>query len=231
MLGSLLPRIALLPARNTVHSLVHRADVSLVLGLQQQRWRRVKLRKPRWMSIAPSKLFNIIQHPEHDQEEYKQLSLMYNRHHTEMKSLRRYFIEENKKAVEEADKYSAVSLEEVREHERLLEENEKENQRVAKLREERNKQEAEKRVEALLQREAEAKVKLEELKHQVEEIVRREKAISDTYITMDKLDEAIAFAIDNPVSYSYAIDARGNQLWEGTPYHEVSRVQVVKQNS
>ncbi|EEC11872.1 hypothetical protein IscW_ISCW008816 [Ixodes scapularis] len=77
-------------------------------------------------------------------------------------------------------------------------------------------------VEDLLQREVEAKAKLVELKEHIEQIVREEKAKSDTYITMEKLDAAIEFAIEHPVSYSYAIDPKGNQLWEGTPHYEVS---------
>uniref|UniRef100_V5HJJ4 Uncharacterized protein n=1 Tax=Ixodes ricinus TaxID=34613 RepID=V5HJJ4_IXORI len=59
-------------------------------------------------------------------------------------------------------------------------------------------------VEDLLQREVEAKAKLVELKEHIEQIVREEKAKSDTYITMEKLDAAIEFAIEHPVSYSYA---------------------------
>ncbi|CAN7996870.1 unnamed protein product [Ixodes hexagonus] len=230
MLTAILGRLLLLPTKKMACSIVQRPDVSVVLGLQQQRWKRIRLRKPRWMPIAPTKLFNIIEHKPADPDETKQLKHLHDLYYTEMKSLRHYFMREHRLALEEADKYSAVSLEETREHERLLEENEKENQRVAQLREERNKLEAEKKVEDLLQREVEAKAKLVELKEHIEQIVREEKAKSDTYITMEKLDAAIEFAIENPVSYSYAIDPKGNQLWEGTPHYEVS-LQRLSQNS
>ncbi|XP_002404746.3 probable 28S ribosomal protein S26, mitochondrial isoform X2 [Ixodes scapularis] len=222
MLTTVLGRLPLLPAGKTTCCSIQCLDASIVLGVQQQRWKRIRQRKPRWMPIAPSKLFNIIEHKPADPDETKQLKRLYDLYRTEIKSLRHYFIKEHQLALEEADKFSAVSLEEAREHERLLEENEKENQRVAQMREERNKQEAEKMVEDLLQREVEAKAKLVELKEHIEQIVREEKAKSDTYITMEKLDAAIEFAIEHPVSYSYAIDPKGNQLWEGTPHYEVS---------
>lgn len=221
MLASLATKVSLLSVSDAAYGVVLRPTCPLTLGLHQKRWKSLRLRKPRWMPIAPSKLYNIIEHPAHDPEEKMQIIHLYNIYHTEIKSLSKYFMDEHKRALEEADKNSAISQEEVREQERLLEENERENQRVAKLREERRKQLMEQRVEELLRKEADAQRELEERKKLIEEIVRNEKAQSDSYITLEKLDDAINFALENPVSYNYAIDLDGNQVWEGTPHFEV----------
>lgn len=213
--------MTLMRIKNVTQDSVHqRPDVTLLLGLHQVRWRRNGM-KPRWMPMAPTKLFKINLGPPKDPEEIKLLKQMHDVYNTEMKAIRNFWKEQNQRDLELADKHSLVSQEEEREHERLLEENEKENQRVAQLRMERNKEEEERRVQELLQREADAKAKLEALKEQVEEIVRVEKERSSTYVTLEKLDEAIEFAIENPVSYSYAIDAQGKEIWEGTPHFEV----------
>uniref|UniRef100_L7M4U0 Small ribosomal subunit protein mS26 n=1 Tax=Rhipicephalus pulchellus TaxID=72859 RepID=L7M4U0_RHIPC len=264
MLSSVLPKAVMSPLRSAAcDAAFHRSDVSLVLGLQQVRWKKTKGMKPRWMPIAPSKLFKINLGPPKDPEELAVLQRLTSAYRTEMKAIRNFWMEEHQKDLELVDKHSALSQEEEREHERLLEENEKENQRVAVLRMERNKleearrveellkREAEakvklaqlkeqveeqrvavlrmernkleeaRRVEELLKREAEAKVKLAQLKEQVEEIVKLEKKRSSTYVTLENLDEAIEFAIENPISYSFAIDQQGKEIWEGTPHYEL----------
>ncbi|XP_037562445.1 probable 28S ribosomal protein S26, mitochondrial [Dermacentor silvarum] len=223
MLASVLARAALSPLRSAAYDpALHRPDVSLLLGLQQVRWKKKpKGSKPRWMPIAPSKLFRINLGPPKDPEELAVLRRMHAAYKTEMKAIRNFWGEQHLKDLEQADKHSAISQEEEREHERLLEENEKENQRVALLRMERNKLEEAKRVEELMQREADAKAKLAQLKEQVDEIVRLEKERSSTYVTLENLDEVIEFAIENPISYSYAIDPQGKEIWEGTPHYEL----------
>uniref|UniRef100_L7M4Z7 Small ribosomal subunit protein mS26 n=1 Tax=Rhipicephalus pulchellus TaxID=72859 RepID=L7M4Z7_RHIPC len=222
MLSSVLPKAVMSPLRSAAcDAAFHRSDVSLVLGLQQVRWKKTKGMKPRWMPIAPSKLFKINLGPPKDPEELAVLQRLTSAYRTEMKAIRNFWMEEHQKDLELVDKHSALSQEEEREHERLLEENEKENQRVAVLRMERNKLEEARRVEELLQREAEAKVKLALLKEQVEEIVKLEKKRSSTYVTLENLDEAIEFAIENPISYSFAIDQQGKEIWEGTPHYEL----------
>lgn len=222
MLASVLPKAVLSPLRTAAYdAALHRSDVSLLLGLQQVRWKKAKGMKPRWMPIAPSKLFKINLGPPKDPEELAVLRRLDSVYKTEMKAIRNFWREEHLKDLELADKHSALSQEEEREHEHLLEENEKENQRVAILRMERNKLEEARRVEELLKREADAKAKLAQLKEQVEEIVRLEKKRSSTYVTLENLDEAIEFAIENPISYSFAIDQQGKEIWEGTPHYEL----------
>ncbi|XP_075538100.1 small ribosomal subunit protein mS26-like [Dermacentor variabilis] len=223
MLASVLPKAALLPLRSTAYdAALHRPDVSRLLGLQQVRWNnKPKGSKPRWMPMAPTKLFKINMGPPKDSEELAVLRRLHAAYKTEMKAIRNFWREQHLKDLELADEHSAVSQEEEREHERLLEENEKENQRVALLRMERNKLEEAKRVEELIQREADAKAKLMQLKEQVDEIVRQEKERSSTYVTLENLDEVIEFAIENPISYSYAIDPQGKEIWDGTPHYEL----------
>lgn len=222
MLRSSFSKVTLMRIKNATQDAMHqRADAALLLGLHQVRWKQPRGMKPRWMPMAPTKLFKINLGPPKDLEEIKLLQQMHAAYRTEMKAIRNFWKEQNQRDLELADKDSLVSQEEEREHERLLEENEKENQRVAQLRMQRNKEEEEKRVQELLQREADAKAKIAALKEQVEEIVRAEKERSSTYVTLENLDEAIEFAIENPVSYSYAIDAQGKEIWEGTPHYQV----------
>lgn len=47
---------------------------------------------------------------------------------------------------------------------------------------------------------------------EAEEIVRREKVLSRTYIMKENLDQAIEHALANPVDYNFAIDLQGNLL-------------------
>lgn len=47
---------------------------------------------------------------------------------------------------------------------------------------------------------------------EAEEIVRREKQLSATYILKHNLDAAIEHALANPVDYNFAIDLQGNVL-------------------
>ncbi|XP_064456568.1 small ribosomal subunit protein mS26-like [Ornithodoros turicata] len=231
MLGSLVMKLSRLSVADATYGYVLRPVPQIAGGLQQQRWKVSRRRKPRWMPIAPSKLFNIIERKPRDPEETQQLDHLYRMYKTEIKSIINYFVGEHKKSIEAADKYSAISIEEVKEQERLLEENEKENQRVAKLRAEWRKKLMEERVEELLKIEADAKREMEERKKQIEEIVRREKEQSATYVTLEKLQDAIEFAVENPVSYNFAIDLEGNVLWEGTPHMQVQFLKPKQESS
>ncbi|KAH6939747.1 hypothetical protein HPB50_021376 [Hyalomma asiaticum] len=126
MLASVLPKAVLSPVKIAA---LHRPDAALFLGLQQVRWKKVKGMKPRWMPMAPSKLFKINLGPPADPEEITVLRRLHAAYKTEMKAIRM----------------------------------------------ERDKLEEARRVEELLQREANAKAKVAQLKAEVEEIVRLEK--------------------------------------------------------
>lgn len=93
---------------------------------------------------------------------------------------------------------------------KLLEENEKENQKVAELRalrleDEFNQKKTEFIIESIKRAELE-KQAAEDIEANVRKEIEREK----TYITKEKLEDAIEEALSNPVSYDFSVDLNGN---------------------
>uniref|UniRef100_A0A1A9X0Z4 Small ribosomal subunit protein mS26 n=1 Tax=Glossina brevipalpis TaxID=37001 RepID=A0A1A9X0Z4_9MUSC len=176
--------------------------------LEFVRWRR----KPRWLPVAKSKMFRIPQHKPQSLEEKTELLRLHNNYRTQMRSLRRYLIEENQRIAETTttDHFVLTAEQEEEEFHRCLQENEKWNKEINTIRELRLAKEREERkiyVEEKLQLAEERK---EEHMQRIESLVRKEKELSKTFITREKLDEAIEYALANPVDYNFALDIQGN---------------------
>ncbi|KAH9382871.1 hypothetical protein HPB48_023489 [Haemaphysalis longicornis] len=229
MLRSSFSKVTLMRINNATQDAIHqRADVALLPGLHQVRWKQPRGMKPRWMPMAPTKLFKINLGPPKDFEEIKLLQQMHAAYRTEMKAIRangvrcfgvceffrftpqNFWKEQNQRDLELADKDSLCRRRRSGNTNACLKKNEKENQRVAKLSGTKRKRRRWCR--------SSSRGKLTPRPDRgtqgtVEEIVRAEKERSSTYVTLENLDEAIEFAIENPVSYSYAIDAQGKEIW------------------
>ncbi|RVE52583.1 hypothetical protein evm_002702 [Chilo suppressalis] len=168
-------------------------------------------RKPRWLPVAKSKLYRIPKRPEVSEEERLELMRVNNNYKTQMRAIRRFYHEEMIKEKSTRDSASSeMSLRlEADEWERCVIINDKWNAQVAAEREERRKiQLAEMEELALAKMEAKDKELKERLEKAAEE-VRRQKALCETFITPDKLEEAIDYALANPIDYNYAIDLHG----------------------
>ena len=58
------------------------------VSINQTRGKKLRLRKPRWMPKAPSKLFKIYEQKPVDEEEQKQIKFIEDRYYNEIKSIR-----------------------------------------------------------------------------------------------------------------------------------------------
>ncbi|XP_023209717.1 probable 28S ribosomal protein S26, mitochondrial [Centruroides sculpturatus] len=180
-----------------------------------QRWRRKSpARKPRWLPMAPSKLFRINNPPDIPKEEFEQIFTLYHVYKCNMRSIQNFLHEEHKKATQVGEEVVERAKQEELEHQRLMEENRLENERMLKLRNERLEKNLQKEIDDLLQIELDVEQQKLEEKEEAEKLVLREMELSKSFIREDTLDEAIAQALDNPVNYNFAIDLKGNIYWE-----------------
>lgn len=133
---------------------------------------------------------------------------------TQVRAVRAYLFEECrvKNLTSSADHLIVTPEEEQAEFELSHRINDEWNGRIAAEREQRLAQKLADRKEYILTR-LELKEERERVaRENAEEIVRREKALSKTYILKENLDEAIEHALANPVDYNFAIDLQGNVL-------------------
>ncbi|XP_037934439.1 probable 28S ribosomal protein S26, mitochondrial [Teleopsis dalmanni] len=178
------------------------------LSLEFVRWRR----KPRWLPVAKSKMFKVPERPFEPPEEKAELKRLHNIYKTQLRSVRLYLREEVKRIQETstADHYVLTPEEEEAEFQRCFEENEIWNKKIAEERNERLEKERAERVNLIKERIELAKIRHEERLERAEEIVRKEKENAKTFITLEKLDEAIEHALANPVDYNFSIDLNSN---------------------
>ncbi|XP_014290738.1 small ribosomal subunit protein mS26 [Halyomorpha halys] len=180
------------------------------LNLQSIRWRR----KPRWLPVAPSKLYRIPVKKKLPPEEILEIRTLHNHYNTEMKSLRSYFTQRTQELLTGDDVIAEQKKEQEEELLECLRLNEEWNKRVALLREERLAKEKEAEIERVSRIIEEHKLKAQERKEQLEALVRREKELSKTYITADNIDEAIEKALSTEKNYDFSIDLDGN-IYQG----------------
>ncbi|CAG9793213.1 unnamed protein product [Diatraea saccharalis] len=170
-------------------------------------------RKPRWLPVAKSKIYRIPKRPVVSEEERLELLRINNNYKTQMRAIRRFYYEEmikEKSTKESASSEMSIRLE-AEDWARCVELNEKWNAEVAAEREERRKIQLAEMEEYAL---AHMEVKDRELKERIEKAtkeIKRQKELSETFITPENLDEAIEYAIANPTDYNYAIDLRGKK--------------------
>ncbi|XP_077992523.1 small ribosomal subunit protein mS26-like [Glandiceps talaboti] len=137
----------------------------------------------------------------------------YKHYRTMMKSLSAMFKEELE------GKTGGINLEDAEkqaqeEHRIAMEWNKQENERVRLIREARQAMEA---AEDLVKRTTMRLTKEEnrlQLMAEREEIVRKEKDVSKTFITLETLDEAIERALADPVDFNFAINKDGQKMYK-----------------
>lgn len=178
-------------------------------NFQVLRWRR----KPRWLPVAKSKMFRVPARPETPPEEKAELMRLYNNYRTYMKAIRSYLHSQYNVA-------SVVIDTEVHEKE-FLEEfnacckiNDEWNKKIKIVRDERHVKDMDAAKDEAFRRIDERNEIKRKMLENVEEIVRKEKEASKTFITPDNIDAAIEHALANPVDYNYSIDLEGN-LYHG----------------
>ncbi|KAB0804853.1 hypothetical protein PPYR_01823 [Photinus pyralis] len=175
-------------------------------NLQVYRWGK----KPRWLPTAKTKMFRVAPRPQIPTEDYEELKRLHNNYRTQIKSLTGYFTE----------KYSTENIQQfdIEQHEKSIKDdflkctaiNDEWNRQIKIQREERVAKELEESVNLAKQR-LEERQQRQLLKLQAADVeVRRVIEDSKDFITPDKLDAAIEYALNNPVDYNFALDLDGN---------------------
>lgn len=176
------------------------------------------MRKPIWFPTAPSKLYNIREPTYYAPDEFEQLEVLERKYRDGVRSLQKYLEKEVYLASMASGGYSPEQVKaEEDEQARLLEENNKENERIRLIREE---------MTIKFQQEIEEQAFEKEFNRLKEEMYAKELAKIDieneierskTYITRDRFEEAIEYALSNPVSYEFAIDLNGKIIGASHP--------------
>uniref|UniRef100_A0A1B6DPR9 Small ribosomal subunit protein mS26 n=1 Tax=Clastoptera arizonana TaxID=38151 RepID=A0A1B6DPR9_9HEMI len=171
-------------------------------------------RKPRWVPVAPSKMFRVPERKRYPAEETVEVIRLNNIYRTTMKSLRLYF-KTKTQSMTTAPEVIQEQTRKLEEHHKIcVEENDRWNKEVAELRKARLlKSENEKRIE-IANRLKEHETEQLEIKEKFEELVRKEKENSKYFITEKNIDEAIEKALNSTVDFNSVIDTNGN-LFEG----------------
>ncbi|KAJ8920616.1 hypothetical protein NQ315_004755 [Exocentrus adspersus] len=178
-----------------------------LLNSQSVRWR-----KPRWVPKAKSKIFRVpprLVLPEDERIELMRLNANYK---TQMKSIRKYLFDKysNLNATEADPETQRKEFEE--DFARCMEINNKWNDEQRVLREKRVAEELEAELDfARKAVELKTEKQIEQLET-VEEIVRREKELSKSYILPENIDAAIEHALANPVDYNFAVNLNGEKV-------------------
>lgn len=177
------------------------------------------MRKPIWYPTAPSKLYDIPEPVYYAPDEWEQFDALERKYQDGLRSLQNYLHKNVYMASITTGGFDSEQVKaEYDEQVRLLKENEEENERVRVLREKMTKEFKEEIERKAVEREYERLVDLEEFKKIAEKEIRKEIERSKTYITRDRLEEAIEYALDNPVSYEFAIDLNGKIVGATHPY-------------
>ncbi|PIK50816.1 putative 28S ribosomal protein S26, mitochondrial [Apostichopus japonicus] len=188
-------------------------------------YQTVRWRKRRTDPIAKSKIGRVRVPTPIDPAEYKFSLEKWDEYNILINAIRSHCIQDHRrKNKETAAGVSLVeqSRKDEEEWQKLLLWNTEENAKTRQLREARLREEAkreeEEKLEALIQIEKEEAAWLAEL----EELVKKEKEASKSYITLENLDENIEAALAEEKSYLFGIDKNGKfTLPENTAWTEL----------
>lgn len=180
---------------------------------QQRSKRYLKQPKPLWKPISVQRLFNIPPVKKYLEEDEEQLKKEEELYLDQYRSIKEYFNREFTIPILQGG--SNIELKKVEEeHRRLIEENNRENERIAKQRAERLKSEQMEEDLVTLKKQLIENEEYQIKKEQAANRILKEKERYSTYITKDKLKDAIQTAIDHPASYEFAIDLNGTLVFD-----------------
>ncbi|XP_012526254.1 probable 28S ribosomal protein S26, mitochondrial [Monomorium pharaonis] len=178
------------------------------------RWKR----KPIWLPTAKSKVFRVPKRPVIPIEEKEELQRLYNNYKTYMTSFRAYLWQIAQKNKVQLDKADNVQLEE-EDFKKCSAINDEWNAEIAEKREIRlEEMRAERRntiLQNLLRHEQKKEMKIARLN----ELVRKVKEESVTFITAENVDAAIEECLTKVVNHNRALDLEGN--WHEGKYPPV----------
>lgn len=212
--------------------LIHRLT-AVSMHTTSVRWkRREPLRKQVWLPRAPSKLFDIKEKVYLPRDEQQQMDHMRFNYESDLLSIRMYCRTHYYLPTREAGGLTPEQVQaEEEQHQRRLEENEIENKRIAAEREKRLADQRLKRHQELVQQEIDHKQQQEIKRAEAEQLIDREVERSASFITKDNLLSAIQDALQNPISYDFAIDKYGNVVTDGKIHVQAFTPSAVPESS
>ncbi|KHJ46636.1 hypothetical protein D918_02952 [Trichuris suis] len=201
-------------AEGQMSQLVSRGGVLRSICLQRRHIsRRVpKPGKPPHLPLAKSKLYRVMHIPWQDPEEVKEMLWRRHAYNCAVKSIREYYRECLAGMQSESMASASYQDEIAKEFKALLEENDALNEQQADRREA---QAAEKRRK--MEEEVVAMVD-KHVEETLAELAKREKEVlewiekSKNFVTLDNMDEMIEQALESPVDFNYAMDAKGRMF-------------------
>ncbi|XP_018303225.1 probable 28S ribosomal protein S26, mitochondrial [Mycetomoellerius zeteki] len=186
------------------------------------RWKR----KPIWLPTAKSKVFRVPKKPVIPMEDYVELKRLYNNYRTYMTSFNAYIrqiAKENKTQVNETV-VNELTEEDFKACNAI---NDEWNAKIAKIREIRLAEMREKRKNIILQSILKQEQKQEKRKIRINELVKKVKEESITFITAENVDAAIEECLTNIVNHNRALDVEGN--WHEGKYPPIPLVEETQE--
>ncbi|XP_064603791.1 small ribosomal subunit protein mS26-like [Liolophura sinensis] len=173
---------------------------------------QVRWRKPRWVPVAKTKVFNVREPTPINAEEDVELFKEFNSYRTELKTIRTFLVKWQQDIKTEDISEEELQRAEEEEHRRLMEINRQWNAEVAVQREKRQKEEvAAKQLRKRKEQEQEEDEELEMLE-QASRYVQLESEQAKTFVTEETLDEEVEKVLNMRKDYNFAIDAEGNKV-------------------
>jgi len=192
-------------------------NTPLLVSVRQLGRRPPKPGKPPNLPPAKKVLYRVINVPWMKPEDVKELLWRRHAYNNAILSLRSVF----KKEIE-AKEAAGLGIEALRAREKeeldaLLLKNEEENKERARMREALEKETYDKLKAEFLE---DIKLKLKEQDEMVKqntEEVKRVLEESESFVTLENLDEKLAAALENPTVLDYCIDLKGQKFYDPTP--------------
>ncbi|XP_066143886.1 small ribosomal subunit protein mS26 [Euwallacea fornicatus] len=169
-------------------------------------------RKPRWIPIAKSKQFRIPPVPQIPDDENQELLRLFNNYRNNVRSIRKYLIQkhsyENQTTIETEEivkqfKEDFLKCQTI---------NNEWNENVKIAREARVNKEHERDLTCARKKVEEELIKQEQIHELSEELVKKEKEASVSFITPENIDAVIDKVLIEIVDYNFAIDLQGEKL-------------------
>nr|CAD7567547.1 unnamed protein product [Timema californicum] len=154
-------------------------------------------------------MFRVPVRPKIPKEEKDELCRLHNIYRTYFSALRHYLSQEYEKNINQYTGLVDIGGQDS-EHEDCMRINAEWNAEVAAEREERLVRQGEERKKIILETLIAAEKRQQERAQKADEIVRKEKINSKTFITAENIDKAIEDALATETDHNYAIDLEGN---------------------
>ncbi|KYN17565.1 putative 28S ribosomal protein S26, mitochondrial [Trachymyrmex cornetzi] len=187
------------------------------------RWKR----KPIWLPTAKSKVFRVPKRPVIPMEDYVELKRLYNNYRTYMTSFKAYIREIAKENKMQLNETVVNKLTEEEDFKACNAINDEWNAEIAKIREIKLAEIREKRKNAILKNILMQQQNREINKIRLNELVKKVKEESVTFITAENVDAAIEECLTNIVNHNRALDLEGN--WYKGKYPPISSIPLIEE--